>query len=232
MYGTLLTITLLSAATYCHAATSTPPSNRDVAQAAAVLGFTPDALAVMDVYGGEVTTLLLRLTEHYADFQSLQGDSLQLSLAITNQRMAEATLRSDPDDEDAQALLNQAISTRAALVPSIDQARDSLVDTLLVDLAEAGLVAQVIGVEGDLLKLPPAYRLAVSTQDEAQTLAWALKLERTLERIDDPEAQMPQDATNAINAAESQYNVQLGITRTNTHAQDNRLRLEQWMTDG
>jgi len=226
----LMTLSALAlASTSCIASSWTQPSSNDVSRAAATLGLTPDSLAVVDVHGSEIPTLLNRLSENYAQYESIRAASQSLSDAILDAQAAQNTLRSSPNDTDAQLLLSQSLTAADNARASIALARDTLLNSLLTELADAALVDQVIDAEGERRKLSPAYRLAVSSQEDAKVLAWALKLQETLQGADDPQAQLPQDAGDAISSAHAQSDVQLGLARMTSYADANQAAIESWV---
>ncbi len=203
-----------------------PSDGREVADALSALGLTSESLACLDVTGEEPATVLDRLVEEYESYELLQ--SYQASM-LAQQRVvfeANATLRDMAEDEAAQQVLFQAQSQLSTLSSSITQTRAALIDTLLDGLADETMISPVLDTEGYALRLPSAYRLAVDTDQEAQELAWALRME---EMADAAESDLPSAADTAIQAAEGQYAVQTALARVSSQQAANQTAIDQWI---
>jgi len=128
---------------------------------------------------------------------------------------------------EAQLALDQAQAQVILLSNQALQTRTSLITTVLDGLADMSLVSQVVHVQGPTQQLPPAYRLAVDTAGEAKTLAWALKMENMAQN--DEEFDLSFEASQTINQAHGQFDVQSALVRVVTFEQANQLTMTEWM---
>lgn len=205
------------------------PTADEVVQAASLLGLSPQSLAAVDVFGNEVATLLDRISEEYDQVEAWLTADRSHAAALCDARDARAILRVNPEDQEARALLDRSLTGVQAASDTMQQARASLISELLDGLADSSAVFQVIHTNAESCKLPPVYRLAADTSDDAKTLCWAVKLEDRIGRMNDPEIVLPRAAQDAINAAEAQTDFQLGRARVQAHAAANQAAIDQWV---
>lgn len=213
-------------ATFSASTFADTPAAEDITNAIAILGLTPEALAVIDVTPGEVSTLLDQMSESYDNYQSLLTLHETVSKSISDQRAYRAKLRFDPENTETQSLLSQAVTAESNARANVASATDALLAEVLDGLANTTLAEQVLANELHMTRLAPAYRLAVSTESDARELSWALKLEEILDRLQ--EGEMPTAASNAISLAHSQIDVNLGLARITQHEAGIRAAIDAW----
>ncbi len=206
-------------------AAGAPQDSTEVVQTLNALGLDAESLASIDVIGSEPSVVLDRLVEEYASYESYLA--LQENIAA-NQRIvhiSNAALRDQSDDVEAQQALDEAEAQVVLLSNLARDTKTALVNTILDGLANTQLIAPVIHSLGSQ-QLPPAYRVAVDTPDEAQLLAWALKMQAAAQAND---TGITNEAQDAIGAAQAQYDVQSALGRVVTHEQPNQLTIDEWV---
>jgi hypothetical protein len=201
------------------------PTGAQVVEAATMLGVTPDSLACVGINGADVRAVLDRLAEDFEDYQSYSG--LLRDAAAAHDRMvtARASARLDPHDPTAVAELQSAETAMQAAQSRGVAARADLIAALTESLCDLQDVACTY-TGPHFLRLPPAYRQAELNETGARTLAWALSLRARLGGED-----LPTAAANAISAAESQYRVQLALTRLRQDGAANQTAMQNWVTE-
>jgi len=219
----MLTLVSFLAGMALYSSTSvSQPTGPQVLEAATILGVTPDSLACVGISGADVGEVMDRLAEDFEDFQtytSLLGDA-----AAAHDRMgvARAAARLDPHDSAAIADLQSA---ETAMQTAISRAADVRVD-LIAAITESLCNHQDVActfTHPQFLRLTPAYRPAELNEAGARTLAWALSLQARLGGEG-----LPSAATSAISSAESQYRVQLALTRLQQHGAANQTAMQNW----
>ena len=211
--------------TFSISATAAPQSNEDVVQSLNALGLNSESLACIDVIGDEPSIVLDRLETEYASYE--QYLNLQEEI-IVNQRIvhnANATLRDYADDIEAQQALDQAQVQIILLSNQVQATKTNLISTILDGLADSSLISPVAHAQGPSQQLPPAYRLAVDTIDEAKLLVWALKMEAMAQAS---EFYLSSEASQAISLAHGQLDVQSALVRVVTFEQPNQLTISEW----
>ncbi len=204
------------------------PTSDDYGQALVALGLNAESLACIDVGGNEPAIVLDRLVEHYSYYQ--QYIALQESIAQQqrNAHQAQTALRDFPRDTEAQTALSNAQSQIVSLTSQAQTLKTALVNTLLEDLADQSAVPIVIHAEGQIGQLPPAYRLAVDTDDEATKLAWALKKQAV---ADEQGGSVNSEASYILNTANGQIAVQHALGRVNSYGAQNQIAIDAWMAE-
>ena len=207
-------------------AASNEPNSNDVALASIVLGLNAESLACLNVHGSEVNTVFDRLETEYDQFDQFLIFQQQLADAIQLQAVYEAMLRLDPNDQEAQAELHNAMTSANAAALSALQSRSLLITNVLEGLADTSMIDEVLFAEGRIAKLPAAYRLAVSTETQADRLCWAIETDT---RAQDQGGSTPTEAQSELNTAHAQSTVQLGLARVIAHSQSNQNAIDLWM---
>lgn len=200
--------------------------NQDVVQALNALGLNADSMACIDVIENEPTVVLDRLNNEFNDYEHYVA--LQQNIA-DHQRTAyqsKAILRDHANNTDAQSALELAQTQITLLSNEAASVKIALINTILDGLADANLISPVIEAQGAMRLLPPAYRIAVGTADEAKTLAWALKKQETTQENNTP---LNSEASQAINSAHAQFDVQHAIVRVNTYGDQNQAQIDAWV---
>jgi hypothetical protein len=206
---------------------ATAPGDGINAQTAAqALGMTPEALACIDVHGVEAATVYTRLADNYSTFVQLQLIQSQIHDQQRIVHEAKSLLRDDSESPDAITALSDAEAESARLNSLAQSIRESLVSTVLLELADNSVVSEIITATGVVASLPPAYRLAVTTPKEAKDLVWALQMR---ERAAVNGTELNTNAEQILLAAEGQYVVQIAISRTNSYTALNEQTIQQWV---
>ncbi len=193
-----------------------------VVEAAAVLGITPESLACIGISGADVDEVLDRLAEEFDEYQAYRGRLENAAAAHDRLVAARAAARLDPDDNDAIAELQSAETAVQAAISAAESSKADLIATLTESLCDQQDAACTL-MNPQLLRLAPAYRPAELNEAGVQTLAWALALRERLGG-----ESLPSAATSAISSAESQYRVQLALTRLQQHAEANQTAMQNW----
>lgn len=203
-----------------------PGDGANSQRAALALGLTPEAMACIDVHGSEAETVFVRLADEYSTFTQLESLKQQILDQQQIVRDAQSELRDVAGDQSAITALNNAQAQIAQLNALAQSTREGLLATVLVDLADDSMIADVITTDRIFAVLPPAYRLAVTTPDEASELAWALKMQA---RAQANETDVNNNADLIIQQAESQYDVQVALSRADSYTAINEQTIQQWI---
>jgi len=191
-----------------------------------ILGLTPQSLACVDVQPSEIPTLLNRLEQEY----DLYVQMLASQETVTNAKQAESScqsiLRNDAQNPEALQGLEDARLNLIFAQNSAIQLRQELISTVLEDLSDPSMTEQVFYVSGVFQTLPAPYRLAVDSYDDAKQLAWAVG-KRT--QAESSNTSTTSAATQILNSAESQYDVNTGLIRVQQFELGNSSAIDQWV---
>jgi len=205
------------------AAVNTP---EEVVHAAAILGINAETMASAGVYGSEVTTVLNRIRDSFADVDSYESAMMAASAAQNEIFGANAELRLNPDDAEAAAGLATATAALSTALSSAALTRSSLIDTVFQGVATHQHWAAVFEAPSILMAAPPEFRHAVLSDEQAAELAWAVRLS---ERFGDGPGDLPIEASALLTAANGNTNCQLARTWITTHTTSNQLAITQWV---
>lgn len=197
-----------------------------VVEAAVVLGVTPESLACIGINGAGVDEVLNRLSEEFDEYQAYRGRLENAAAAHDRLVAARAAARLDPDDNAAITELQSAETAVQAAISAVESAKADLITTLTESLCDQQDAACTL-MSPQFLRLAPAYRPAELNEAGVRTLAWALALRERLGG-----ESLPSAATSAISGAESQYRVQLALTRLQQHAEANQTAMQNWSAGG
>lgn len=218
-------VSVLAGMALYNSANVSQPTGQQVVEAATILGVTPDSLACVGISGAGVGEVLDRLSEDFEDFQTFTR--LLEDAATAHDRMvdARAAARLDPHDSSAIADLQSAENAMQTAISLAADVRADLIVAVTESLCNHQDVACTFN-RPHFLRLAPAYRPAELNETRTHTLAWALSLRSRLGGDD-----LPSAATNAISSAESQYRVQLALTRLQQHGAANQTAMQNWVNE-
>lgn len=206
-------------------ASAAPQNANEVVQAFNALGLNAESLASIDVIGTEPATALDRLVDEFASYELIESLQSQIFDHQRTIHTANSILRDHADDVEARQALEQAEVQVILLSNQAHDTRVALVGTILDGLADLSLIAPVVHVAGPTQQLPPAYRVAVDTADEAKLLVWALKMQTMAQSS---EFDLSSEASQAIGQAHAQFEVQSAMIRVTTYETPIQLTINEW----
>lgn len=226
-------LTLVTVSLYCSLSLAngyfSPGDRVQVVNAARAIGLNAETLACLDVHGSEPALVLDRLNTEfntYIQYEALQGQ-IETQQEIAQQ--ARLVLRDSAENADAQSALDDSQGQIVLLSNQMRSTRMQLISSVLDGLADASLVQDVLAVEGLYLMLPPEYRLAVESPNDAKDLAWALQMQ---EIADGNDSELHPSAQQILQHAHAQSDVQTAKARVDAYTLENTTTIEHWMISG